>query len=101
MAVMSSRRFTGTLAAGSLAAAISAGLVAAWSLTECVRFQQARGECDDSVRANVPTIVAAGAAIAGAISSWMLGYETLNPALTRRPRRRRGADGRFLPAGEQ
>jgi hypothetical protein len=97
---MSSRRFAGTLAAGSVATALSAGIVASWALFDCVRFQTGPGQCDDAMRANVPTIVAAGAAVGAALASWTLGYETLNPALTRRPRRRRGADGRFLPTGE-
>jgi membrane associated rhomboid family serine protease len=99
---MTSRRFAGTLAAGSVVTALSAGLVASWALFDCVRFQKGPGQCDEAMGAHVPTIVAAAAAVGGALSSWLLGFETLNPALHRRPRRRpRGADGRFLPTGEQ
>jgi hypothetical protein len=97
---MSSRRLAGTVAAGSVVTALSAAIVAAWSLLDCVRFQTGPGQCDDAMGANVPTIVAGGAAVVVAVSSWWVGYETLNPSLRRRSRRRRGADGRFLPTGE-
>jgi hypothetical protein len=96
------RRFAGTVAAGSLLAAISAGIVAAWSVTDCIRFQTKPGECDDTMSANAPTFVAAVAAVAAAFGSWTMGYETLNPALSRRrkPSRPRGPDGRFLPSDD-
>ena len=96
------RRFAGTVAAGGLPAAISAGIVAAWSVADCVRFQTKPGECDDTMSANAPTFVAAASAVATALGGWAMGYETLNPALTRkrRPARRRGPDGKFLPSDE-
>jgi hypothetical protein len=37
----------------------------------------------------VPTLVAGAAAVVTMVSSWWVGYETLNPAL-RKTRRRRG-----------
>lgn len=93
------RRFAGTIAAGGLLAAISAGIVAAWSVADCVRFQTKPGQCDDTMSANAPTFVAAASAIATALGGWSLGYETLNPSLTRKrkPARKRGPDGQFLP----
>jgi hypothetical protein len=96
------RRFAGTVAAGSLFAAVSAGIVALWAVADCIRFQTKPGQCDDVVSAHSPTFVAAAAAVAGAIGSWAMGYETFNPALTRRRKapRRRGPDGRFLPPDE-
>jgi hypothetical protein len=97
---MTSRRFAGTVAAGSVVTALSAAIVAAWSIVDCVRFQAGPGQCDDTIGANVPTLVAGAAAVVTMVSSWWVGYETLNPAL-RKTRRRRGPDGRFLPTGKQ
>lgn len=96
------RRFAGTLAAGSVLAAVSAGIVAAWAVTDCVRFQSKPGECDATVETHAPTFVAAIAAVLASLGSWTMGYETLNPSLTRRrkPTRRRGPDGKFLPSDE-
>lgn len=96
------RRFAGTIAAGGLLAAISAGIVAAWSVADCIRFQTKPGECDDTMSVNAPTFVASASAVATALGGWTMGYETLNPSLTRRrkPARRRGPDGRFLPPDE-
>ena len=99
----SRRRVAGTVAAGSVFAAISAGIVAIWSVVDCVRFQSGPGQCDETIGANAPTFVAAVAAVAAAAGGWGMGYETLNPSLeSRRPRRRstprRGPDGKFIPS---
>ena len=99
----SRRRFAGTVAAGSVFAAVSAGIVAIWSVVDCVRFQTGPGQCDETMGASAPTFVAAVAAVAAAAGGWGMGYETLNPSLeSRRPRRRsiprRGPDGKFLPS---
>ena len=83
-------------------AAVSAGIVAFWSVTDCIRFQSKPGQCDDVVSAHAPTFVAAAAAVAGAVGSWAMGYETFNPSLSRKRKsaRRRGPDGKFLPSSE-
>ena len=96
---MTARRFAGTVAAGSVITALSAGIVAVWTLFDCVRFQTRPGECNETAASSVPTIVAGGAAVVVAVSSWWVGYETLNPSL-RKARRRRGPDGKFLPNSE-
>lgn len=79
--------FAPAVTATGLVMAITAGLLAAWAIVDCVRFQTRAGQCNAPIQQHLPTVVAAGAAVA---TAWG-GYNTLNPRLrAATPRRKSG-----------
>ena len=77
---------------GSILTGAAALIVGIWHVGDCVRYQTKPGQCIPVVEANALPIVAGLAAIAGA---WG-GFNTVNPALTRPPRKRDPKTGRFI-----
>lgn len=69
--------FAPAVAAGGLVAAISAGVLGGWRIVDCVRFQTRAGQCDETIGANVGSVIAAAGALAAATGAW----NTINPSL--------------------
>jgi hypothetical protein len=93
--------FAPAVTATGLVMAITAGLLAAYAIADCWRFQTRAGQCDAQMRQHLPTVVAAAAAGA---TAWG-GYNTLNPGLRaakppRKPGPPQGAYGTPLTASE-
>ena len=81
-------------ASGGIVAGISAGLIGAYLIGDCIAFKTKRGECDSIIVAGVPAVVAGIGSICGAVGGfWMYNRKLARPLVDDE------GGGTSLPAG--
>jgi hypothetical protein len=62
---------------GSVVAGVVAMMIGGYKVTDCLRYQQAQGQCDEVIEKNLPAMVAGIAVLAGGWGA----FNTYNPKL--------------------